>query len=89
MLVYDGKNALYEYEVVILRDKNTGGFDMEEYRRILTKYSAEGWQLKTVFSNEIGKKSSSVSFGGTSYGTNATIDNTIITFERCIRPSSL
>ena len=83
------KNALYEYEVVTLRDNSTGGFNVEEYRNILRKYSAEGWQLKTVFSNEIGKNTSSVGYGGLSYGTNATIDQTIITFERCIRPSSL
>lgn len=83
------KNALYEYEVVVLQDKSTGGFNVDEYIRILSKYSAEGWQLKFVFSNEIGKNSSTIGLGGVSYGTNATIDNTIITFERCIRPSSL
>ena len=83
------KNALYEYEVVVLYDKPTGEFDVDNYRRILNKYSVNGWQLKSVFSNEIGKDSSGVGIGGFSTQVNATIDQTIITFERCIRPSRL
>ncbi len=83
------KNALYEYQVVVLQDKRTGEFDVEQYRNILNNYSAKGWRLKTVFLNEIGKNASSVGYGGFSSGTNATIDQTILTFERCVRPSKL
>lgn len=83
------KNALYEYEVVVLNDTSSGGFDVEKYRQILRTYSETGWRLKTVFANEVGKNSSSFGYGGASSGTNATIDQTILTFERCIRPSRL
>ena len=83
------KNALYENQVVVLQDKRTGEFDVEQYRNILNNYSAKGWRLKTVFLNEISKNASSVGYGGLSSGTNATIDQTILTFERCVRPSKL
>lgn len=82
------KNAKYEYEVVVLSDKATGEFDVESYRSILNSFSAEGWRLKSVFSNEIGKNATSIGIGGISSQVNATIEQTIITFERCIRPSS-
>ena len=80
------KNAIYEYTVVTLSDNSDGGFNVAGYTEILRKYSEEGWRLKTVFTNEIGRKTSSTSAGGFAIGTNSTIDQTIITFERCVRP---
>lgn len=82
------KNALYEYEVVVLRDQRNGCFDVEAYRNILATYAAQGWRLKNVFANEIGKNATTLGIGGAAVGTNATMDNTIITFERCIQPDS-
>ena len=78
-------NDLYEYIVVSVRDNSSGGTDITEIAKVLGKYSQEGWRLVNTFTNELGVNSSSVSFGGISAGTNATIDQTIMIFERCIK----
>ena len=87
-IFYRAKNAYYEYDVVVLADDRwSGGFNVEKYTKILKQYAKEGWRLKTVFTNEAGKRSQTFGMGGNSVGTNATIEQTILTFERCIRPS--
>lgn len=76
------RNDLYEYEVEVITDTNTGVLDVSLLKIILNKYALDGWRLKAVLSNEIGKVSSSLGIAGISAGTNATIEETVLIFER-------
>ena len=77
-------NDLYEYDVVTIRDSKTGSTDISSLRAELDKHGREGWRLVNTFTNELGVNSSS--FAG--YGTNATIDEVVLIFERCIKRAS-
>lgn len=75
----------YEYTLKIVTDKANGAADIATISSVIEKLSQEGWRLVTVFTNEVGKISES--FGG--FGTNATIDQTILIFERKIHVESI
>ena len=76
------KTVIMEYAVATVIDNYKGGTDIPELERTLNKYAEMGYVLKTSFTNELGVNSSSVSFGGVSTGTNATIDQIVLIFER-------
>ena len=46
-------------------------------------------QLIKLYANTWAKNTSSVGFGGVASGSNATIDQQVLIFERCIRRGSL
>ncbi|MDE6529290.1 MAG: DUF4177 domain-containing protein [Lachnospiraceae bacterium] len=71
------KNPLFEYEVVNIHDLPTGESDDENIQKALNIRSQQGWRLHTIYTNEIGKNSI--------VGINATINQTILIFERCIK----
>lgn len=79
------KNALYEYKTEYIKDFETGEPNTDLIDRTLIKYAEAGWKLHTIVVNEIGKVASTAGFGGMSAGTNATINVTIMVFERCIK----
>ncbi|MBQ7810817.1 MAG: DUF4177 domain-containing protein [Clostridia bacterium] len=83
------KLPLYEYDTVVVYDKRSGGADIEAINRTLMAYAKDGWKLHTAFTNEVGKNSSSVGYGGVSIGTNSTMDQTVLIFERMIAKGSL
>ena len=78
-------NDFYEYDVVCVLDDTTGCVDINLLKSELEKHGKEGWRLVNTFSNEIGKITQSIGAGGVASGTNATIDQTILLFERCIK----
>lgn len=78
-------SAHYEYATVYLSDSSSGFLDKNKLDSALQQYASEGWKLHSIITNEAGKNSSSISFGGVSAGTNSTIDITILIFERCIK----
>ena len=78
-------NPVYEYDVQYVYDKASGAANIEEIQRLLNDYASKRWRLHTIYVNELGKNSSSVSIGGASSGTNATIDQTVLIFERQIQ----
>lgn len=80
------KNPLYEYDVVVINDLSNGQVDDEKIQRILNEWAENGWKLHSIFTNEIGKSSMSTSIAGFGSGINATIDQTVLVFERCIKP---
>lgn len=82
-------NDLYEYDVVTITDKSNGAMDIVSLERVLSERGKLGWRLVNSFTNEIGITSSSTSFAGYTSGTNATIDQTILIFERCIKRAAL
>ena len=55
----------------------------------MTEYAMEGWKLHSVITNEIGKNISAVRIGGITGGTNATVDEIILIFERMVSKGNL
>ena len=80
-------NDLFEYKAVSIIDNSTGSVNIEAVNTILTKYANDGWRLVGSYSGEIGRNSSSSGAYGMSTGTNATIDESILIFERRILTS--
>ncbi len=76
------QNNIMDYKIDAITDKYTGGADFEAMQRSLDWHSLRGWKVKSIFTNEVGKNSSSVTVGGYTSGVNATIDQTIIIYER-------
>ena len=83
-LITSSINDLYEYEVVSVTDDVSGVLDIKRLSTILKMYASEGWRLKTTITNEIGKNTIGVAIGSVGTGTNATIDQTVLIFERRI-----
>lgn len=79
--------SAYEYTVEIIYDKDSGHPNIAEIQHTLKTMAANGWRLVSVTTNEIGKTSSSTSFGGYSAGTNSTVDSILLFFERKIDSS--
>ncbi len=82
------KNPLYEYQVVIVNNLETGEVNLEEMQQTLNYWSEAGWKLHSVFNNELGKTSSTIHLGFLGTNVNATIDQTVMIFERCIKGES-
>lgn len=79
------KNPLFEYHVVAINDLSDGRIDDDNVQKALNEWSARGWKLHTIFTNEIGKSSTATSIIGFGYSINATIEQTVLVFERCIK----
>lgn len=77
-------NKKYEYCTCVVYDKDTGSADIDQINAYIQRYAEDRWRVHSIFTNEIGKRSSSSGYGGISSGTNATIDETIILFERVV-----
>lgn len=71
-----------DYKVEKVNDNFRGGTDTSQLSNLLNDNSRHGWRLKHVYTNELGKNSSSVTIGSVTSGTNSTIDQTILIFER-------
>lgn len=80
-------NAVYEYAVESIRDNSDGSADTSLIGAIISKYASKGWRLHKTLVNEIGRESNSFGVGGVASGTNATIEQTILVFERMIKPA--
>lgn len=79
------RSARYEYATEYLRDSRNGLLNKSTLDDILFRYASEGWRLHSVFTNEAGKNASAIGIGGVTAGSNATMDVTILIFERCIK----
>ena len=75
-------NDLYEYLVLSVMDDSSGSANTYHISNMINQYAMQRWRLHSIFTNEVGKNSSSSGYGGVSSGTNATIDQTIIVLER-------
>lgn len=73
-------NDLYEYDIEIIANKSDGTVDSYSIRTAIAEHAKLGWRLHTMYSNEVGKNSSS--YMGS--GTNATICQDVLVFERRI-----
>lgn len=79
------KNPLFEYELVVINDLSNGQVDSQKIQAALDEWSGKGWRLHSIYSSEIGKNTTGISVAGFGSMTNATIDQTILVFERCIK----
>ncbi len=81
----NGFEEYCEYKVLTVSDAGSGVLDVFSLEESLNKYALEGWRVKTSYTNELGKNSNMVGFGGFSTSTNSTIDEHIIILERVIK----
>lgn len=71
------KNSLFEYKVIVIEDLPSGEVNTIKIQQTLDEWSEKGWRLHSVYSSEIGKNAIAV--------VNATINQTVMIFERCIK----
>lgn len=79
------RNPIYEYTTVVINDNVDGTADAKQIQNKLSEYSSAGWRLHSIFTNEVGKSSVGAFVGFFGGNLNATIDQTILIFERCIK----
>ena len=75
-------NSMYEYDIVSIPDLQTGETNLIMMKSVITQYAQKGWRVHTIYTNEIGKEAHPKPFGLVTI--NATIDQTIILFERIV-----
>lgn len=85
-----GAEGYYQYKAISVQDMsslfgNTGRVNTEAITNVLNRLGMEGWRLVTAYSNELGKNSLSGTVSGFTMGTNATVDENILIFEKFIR----
>jgi hypothetical protein len=86
-----GAEGYYQYKAISLMDvgglfrSNSGRVNTEAMTQTLNALGMEGWHLVTAYSNELGKNAMSGGAGGVLLGTNSTVDENILIFERFVR----
>jgi len=75
-------NMKYEYLVKSFTDESSGDTDPVLLERLINNYARQGWRLKQIYTNEMGKNSVGVGLSGFGSQTNATIERTFVIFER-------
>ena len=78
-------NPLYEYETIVINDNSDGTVNTKQIQDTLLEYSKAGWRLHSIFTNEVGKSTVGAFIGFIGSNVNATIDQTIMIFESCIK----
>lgn len=76
------KNGKKQYAVEQIYDGRNGSVDTKQLSSVLNKYAANGWRLKSSFVNELGSNSTQARVGSFSSGTNSTIDQIVLIFEK-------
>lgn len=85
----DSTNMKYEYLVKSFTDEDSGDTDPYILERIINNCARQGWRLKHIYTNELGKNSVGVGIGGIGSQTNATIERTFLIFEREVNKNDL
>lgn len=79
------KNPFYEYDYIVVPNKSDGSTDKERIQEVIASHATQGWRLVTMYSNELGKNSMGVAVAGVGGGTNTTMCEDVMVFERCIK----
>ena len=79
------KNPYYEYDYVVVPNLSDGSTNKERIKEVITSHAMQGWRLVTMYSNELGKNTMGVAVGGVGGGTNTTMCEDVMVFERCIK----
>ena len=79
----NGHEGFYEYQVLSISDSNSGSVDIYDLAERLNALGRDGWRLVSSYANELGHNTTP----GTAFtaGSNATIDQNILIFERFIK----
>lgn len=77
------EEGYYEYEVITLQDED-GRVNATKLKQYLNNMGKNGWRLKCVTTNELGKESKALGIGGFGGAVNSTIDETILILERFV-----
>ena len=77
------KEGYYEYEVIALQDED-GRVNIPKLKDYLNNMGKNGWRVKCVTTNELGRESKSLGIGGFGGAVNSTVDETIIILERFV-----
>ena len=77
----------WEYKVISLADSDAGAIEPSGLELALNELGRNGWRLKCAYANEVGRNTQSSGAYGISTGTNATIDQNILVFERFVKMS--
>lgn len=75
------KNPFYEYDYVVVPNNSDGTTDKEQINNMLISHATQGWRLVTMYSNVVGKNEIKIA----GVGTNVTVCEDIMVFERCIK----
>lgn len=81
----NGHEGYYEYRVLNIVDERTGCVNISEISNQLNTLGRQGWHLSCAYTNEIGKNTTSVGFGGVASGVNSTVEQSILILERFIK----
>ena len=81
----EGHDGYYQYQTVTILDNGSGNVNEYQITNTLNAYALDGWHLKTAYCNEVGRQSSSFGYGGISSGSNSTLDQHILIFEKFIK----
>ena len=82
MALKNERRGKAEYAVETVRDRDNGGADESALADVLAMYGEKGWRLKFCFTDEVGVESHSATVAGYTTGTNATINEIVLIFER-------
>lgn len=75
------KNPFYEYDFIVVPNNSDGTANKELINKVLISHAVQGWKLVTMYSNMIGKNEITIA----GVGTNVTICEDVLVFERCIK----
>lgn len=81
-------NVAYEFqrkETERREDLSSGQVDNKKIQQTLNEWSKKGWGLHSIYSSEIGRNSAATSIVRLGVTINATINETVMIFERCIK----
>jgi predicted nucleic acid-binding Zn-ribbon protein len=81
----DADGKYYQYKTIVVKDKFMGQVNAPEIERVLNEMGYDGWRLVSTFTNEVGKNAGAVGVGDMVLGLNATMDETVLVFERVVR----
>lgn len=74
----------YQYTVDAIYDNRHGGTDVEALKRSLTRHGEQGYRLKEMITNELGKNSMTIGVGNYSSGVNSTQDQVVLVYEKLV-----
>lgn len=81
----DADGKYYQYKTVVVKDKFMGQVNAPEIERVLNEMGYDGWRLVSTFTNEVGKNAGAIGVGEVALGLNATMDETVLVFERVVK----
>ena len=80
----NGYDYFYEYKAISVFDQN-GVANVDRLTETMNHMALQGWRLRTVVTNEVGKEAISIGIGGFGGGVNSTVDQTVLIFERKVK----